>query len=115
MVAGSCAYCAQAGVGTADPIHSSCVSAGPSPGAPAAAQDAPRQRPPPPPGFGGERPRETDSRRNVHLTRDAVGADAEQGIEGAVVGWRAPELRRLEAGAIGELQPGARAPRVAQV
>src|SRR2546429_1907282 len=47
------------------------------------------------PGFGGERPGEADSRRNVHLTRDAVGADAEQGIEGAVVAWRAAELRRL--------------------
>src|SRR5207244_9626626 len=81
----------------------------------ATAQDAPRQRPPRFPGLGGERPSEADSRRNVQLSGNAVGADAEPGIEGAVVGWGAAELRRLEAGAVGELQPGARAPCVAQV
>src|SRR3989454_4767689 len=80
----------------------------------AAAQDAPRQCRPLSPGFGGVRPGEADARRSVHLSRDAVGADAEQRIEGAVVGWRAAELRRLEAGAVGELQPVAPAPRVAQ-
>src|SRR5205809_6213531 len=37
MVSGSWAYCAQLGVGTAEPIHSSCVSAVASPGAPSAA------------------------------------------------------------------------------
>src|SRR5437773_11314317 len=38
MVVGSCAYCAQLGVGTADPIHSSWVSAVARPGAPSAAE-----------------------------------------------------------------------------
>src|SRR2546426_12656678 len=100
MVVGSCAYCAQLGVGTAEPIPSSWVSAVASPGAPSAAEYSavggrlrksptpPRRMPrgnarPPPssPGFGGEGPREADSWRSVHLTRDAVGADAEQRIE----------------------------------
>src|SRR3989442_655618 len=81
----------------------------------AAAQDAPRHGPPVSAGCGGVRPGVADSRRNVPLTRDAIGVDAEQRIEGAVVGWRTAELRRLEAGAVGELQPVARAPRVAQV
>src|SRR5439155_19915889 len=70
---------------------------------------------PPLPRCGSERPREADSRRSVYLSRDAVGANAEQRIESAVVGWRVAELRRFEAGAVGELQPVARAPRVAQV
>src|SRR6059036_1942568 len=84
----------------------------------AAAQDALRQPLPrslPSPRCGSERPREADSRRSVYLSRDAVGANAEQRIESAVVGWRVAELRRFEAGAVGELQPVARAPRVAQV
>src|SRR5439155_7328004 len=38
MVVGSCAYCAQLGVGTAVPIQSSWVSALASPGAPSAAE-----------------------------------------------------------------------------
>src|SRR3989442_15912248 len=82
MVVGSWAYCTQLGVGTADPIHSSCVSAVARPGAPSAAAYSPvggRPRksptpprriprgnappppppPPPPPGFRGRPPPQT--------------------------------------------------------
>src|SRR2546426_2171871 len=44
----------------------------------AAAQDAPRQCRPLSPGFGGVRPGEADARRSVHLSWDAVGADADR-------------------------------------
>src|SRR2546422_5700389 len=105
MVSGSWAYCAQLGVGTADPIHSSCVSAVASPGAPSAAEysavggrlrksptpprrmprgNAPPPPPPPPPASAGDPPPEPHLRATVPPPPVRPGANAHSQAEGAV-------------------------------
>src|SRR5207244_8398833 len=60
-------------------------------------------------------PGKADPRRCVQLTRDPVGADSEQRVDGGVVRRRPRETGRLEPRAVGELQATARSPDVAEI